>query len=229
MCGVIGVKLKGSTEADLELVRRVILESGIRGLHATGVTYLKQGKLTTIKEPLPAHKFLEKHSVSDWCDGEDLTMIAHCRYSTSDIEFNQPFSNEKVSIVHNGVISQELPENWEKLYGYKTETKNDSELLLKTIEADKNPFTEWRNSSISAIELYDSNIMRFYRNGKRPMCLTSIHSGSIITSTVDVLNRAGVSTPVESVPPGVFCTLDQYDGFVVERVVEVDDLQDCYY
>lgn len=229
MCGVIGVKLKDFTEADLELVRRVILESGIRGLHATGVTYLKQGKLTTIKEPLPAHKFLENRSVSDWCDGSSLTMIAHCRYSTSDIEFNQPFSNDKVSIVHNGVISQELPENWETLYGYKTQTKNDSELLLKTIEADKNPFTEWSTSSISAIELYDSNIMRFYRNGKRPMCLTSIDSGSIITSTVDVLNRAGVSTPVEYVPPGVFCTLDQHDGFIVERVVKVDDLQDSYY
>lgn len=229
MCGVVGVNLQNVTTSDIEFVTKVILESGIRGLHATGVTYLKDGKLTTIKEPLPAYKFLEKHSVNDWCDGDNLKMIVHTRYSTSDIEYNQPFSNDEVSIVHNGVISQELPENWETLYGYKTETKNDSELLLKTIEAGKSPLEEWEDSSISAIELYADGQMRFYRNGKRPMCLTSIHSGSIITSTVDVLNRAGVSSPIESVTPGCYCTLDAYGGFIIEKVTDIDDLQDSYY
>jgi len=229
MCGVVGVQLFDMADGDIEKVTRVIAESGIRGLHATGVTYLKGGKLHTIKEAMPAHEFLLKHPVENFVDGNNLTMIAHCRYSTSDIEYNQPFDSQDFSIVHNGVISQELPENWERLYGYKTETKNDSELLLRTVEAGKSPFKEWKSSSISAIELWNDNRLRFYRNGKRPMCLTYIQTGCIIASTVDVFTRAETLAPVESVTAGCYCTLDDLGGFIIEREVSVDDLQDCYY
>ena len=112
MCAVLGV----SGKVDSQVIRRLFLESQIRGRHATGVSYYKEGKVHTIKEPLPAEKFLEKHDPKDWYEGDEIVMIGHCRYSTSDLEFNQPIANDQSSIVHNGVISQEMPDRWKQLY-----------------------------------------------------------------------------------------------------------------
>jgi asparagine synthetase B (glutamine-hydrolysing) len=127
----------------------------------------------------------------------NLYLIGHCRYSTSDLEFNQPLWNENISIVHNGVVSQEMPENWERLYGYKCKTRNDSELILHTLEADKSPLVEFPDASMAVVELYKEKQLRFYRNGKRPIYFTSLRNGVIITSTKDIAIRADLKDPVE--------------------------------
>lgn len=198
MCAIIGVVLNKPTISDFELVKRVFLESGIRGLHATGMSFLPNWskKIETIIESKPASYFVDTHfhndNFSDMLNEDgNLYLIGHCRYSTSDLEYNQPISNENISIVHNGVMSQELPEKWEDLYGYITKTKNDSELLLKTIEEGKEPLLEWQNSSISAIELHlQSKSLIYYRNGKRPIYHSKLDNGVIITSTLDIMTRA---------------------------------------
>ena len=121
MCSVIGGLLLNPTEADLKLVRNVLVESSIRGLHATGLSYIKNNKIITVIEPSSSEVFLEKHpSILTDAVNEDgnLYMVAHCRYSTSDLQYNQPMYNNNFSIVHNGVITQELPEKWKGLYGY---------------------------------------------------------------------------------------------------------------
>lgn len=229
MCAIVGVKLNDVTDEDISFVTTIIFEARIRGMHATGVTYLQDGQLKTIKMPLSAGEFLLKNPVKSMLNGKDLTMIAHCRYSTSDIEYNQPFDNGEVGLAHNGVISQELPENWETLYGYKTETKNDSELLLHTIAEGKAPFSTWPDASISAVEVYKTDKLRFYRNGKRPLHLTSRNNGSIITSTADIFWRAGVTSPVVSVTPGTYFTLEE-DAMLCETdKVIINDLQDLSY
>lgn len=200
MCGVVGVFAKQANLENFRLVKKVILESAIRGLHATGVSFLPHwsNKPQTIIEPKPAKYFIEMHmqdrNFPDFLtDDGDLCMIAHCRYSTSDLQYNQPLYNENFSIVHNGVISQEMPENWEKLYGYKCSTRNDSELILHTLEAGKSPLIEFANSSMAVVELHKSKKIRFYRNGKRPIYYTSIPNGVIITSTKDIAFRAGLN------------------------------------
>jgi glutamine phosphoribosylpyrophosphate amidotransferase len=196
MCAVIGVYLEKVEESNFDIIRKVFLESKIRGMHATGMTVLINNKLVTFKEPVAADQFkhlndLEK-MVSD--DGS-LKLIGHCRYSTSDLEYNQPLYKEDVSIVHNGVITQELYENWETKYGIKTTTKNDSELLLHTV--NQNPLLHWKDASIAAIELHSNGVMKFYRNGKRPLYSTAIPNGNIITSTADIATRAGLAYSIE--------------------------------
>ena len=109
MCAVLGLYLK---KPDLDQVERLIIESSIRGLHATGLTYLKEGKLHTVKHSVPAKSFLSAFDLGSCVDGDTLKMIVHCRYSTSDLRYNQPIHKGDLSIVHNGVISHELPENW---------------------------------------------------------------------------------------------------------------------
>lgn len=197
MCAVIGVDLVNPTPEDFALVRNVFLESKIRGLHATGMTVLSRGKLKTFIEPVAADKFTSLKDLESLCDGNALKLIGHCRYSTSDLLYNQPLYNQDVAIVHNGVISQELPENWERLYGISTKTKNDSELLLHTV--NDNPLMLWADASISAIELHRNGLMKHYRNGKRPLYKTELKNGYILTSTADIMKRASKSKHVATI------------------------------
>jgi glutamine phosphoribosylpyrophosphate amidotransferase len=226
MCSVIGAIIKEPRAEDFLMLHRVFLESKIRGMHATGISYVKHGKIITDKRPVPADEFPFNFSSYVNEDGS-LYMIGHCRYSTSDLEFNQPIANENLSVVHNGVITQELPENWKELYGYACETKNDTELILHTAEDCISPLVRWKDSSLAVVELHVDKVIRFYRNGKRPLYLTSISNGCIITSTADVPKRAFVpGFPINTLM-NHYITFDDQLAMTIEKEVIADavDLQ----
>lgn len=233
MCAIIGAVISNPTLDDFAMLKRVFLESKIRGMHATGMSFLPawSDKVATIKEAKPADYFINTHLHNDnlkdlISDDGNLYLVGHCRYSTSDLEYNQPISNEKVSVVHNGVVSQELPENWEQLYGYKCETKNDTELLLHTIEDDKSPLTHWHDASLSVVELYLDKKIRAYRNGKRPIYMTTLDKGFIFTSTEDIVKRAGVEGVTVELDPYLYAIV--LDPFTIEyeKVEEPSDFKD---
>lgn len=210
MCSIIGVSIADVKAADIELIHRLMLEARIRGLHATGVSYVESGNIVTVKEALGADKFLELYNFADFVDGDgSLRMVAHCRYSTSDLEFNQPIANTSMALVHNGVISQELPENWESLYGLKCDTRNDTELLFKTVWLGRDPLTMWPTSSIAALELYDTGYMRAYRNGRRPLYMSAYNTYSILfASTQDIFIRAKLPSQIIRLQHDVYHTVD---------------------
>ena len=209
------------------MLHRVFLESKIRGMHATGISYVKHGKIITDKRPVPADEFPFNFPSYVNEDGS-LYMIGHCRYSTSDLEFNQPIANENLSVVHNGVITQELPEKWKELYGYDCETKNDTELILHTAEDCISPLVRWKDSSLAVVELHVDKVIRFYRNGKRPLYLTSISNGCIITSTADVPKRAEVpGFPVNTLM-NHYITFDDQLAMTIEKEV-IEDAVDLQY
>lgn len=187
MCGVIGAFLRDVTKQDLELVEEIYRQSMIRGKHATGVSYIKGKELVTVKEPVPVSEFLKTHSPSDWVDETTLLMVGHIRYSTSSREHNQPFDNGYVSVVHNGVISQD-PNIWE----FETETDNDSELLLRAIEAGENPLEYYKDRSMAVVTLHHDGLMAF-RNHERPLWYAERDNGIIFASTRDILERSGIS------------------------------------
>jgi len=187
-----------SSSEDLLTLANVFRESSIRGLHATGLSWVRNNRIHTMISATPAAKFLDTFGLEKTINEDgNLYLIGHCRYSTSDLNYNQPFWNESLAIVHNGVISQEMPENWERLYGYKCETRNDSELILHTLKAKKSPLVEFADASMAVIELYAEKKLRFYRNGKRPIYFTSMKNGGIITSTKDIALRADLKEPAE--------------------------------
>jgi len=216
MCAIIGAVVKQPTANDFQLLKRVFHESKIRGMHATGISYVKSGQIITEKLPVPADQFPFKFSEYVNEDG-NLYLVGHCRYSTSDLEYNQPISNDDISVVHNGVISQELPERWEEIYGYKCTTKNDTELLLHTVEANKSPLKEWADESLAVCELHKDKKLRTYRNGKRPIYLTLIPNGVIITSTNDISKRAGLEFPSMEAPLNTYITFDEHVTMLVEK------------
>lgn len=185
MCGLIGVYGK----VEPSLVEQLLVESQIRGKHATGVSYIRNKKLVTIIEPFPAEYFVKMHSIASMAEDDGyFRLIGHCRYSTSDIKFNQPIYDESKALVHNGVITQEPPEKWAQLYGYDTKTTNDSELLFLSCKHDV--LDIWKDSSIAAIYLDDTGNMVYFRNGKRPLYHVVEKEYTVITSTFDIYERA---------------------------------------
>lgn len=181
MCAVIGAYSK--SKVNLELFQKVMIESMIRGKHASGIAWNCHGKLMyrIIDEPA---NFLSFKNI------ETNMIIGHARYSTSDLNYNQPLKTEKIAIVHNGVISQEEPEKWESIYGYKFSTKNDSEIILRQYENKKHPLD--LNGSMSAIilDLSEEPTIIFFRNEQRPIYYSS-DKDIFIASTKNILERSG--------------------------------------
>lgn len=227
MCAVIGVYIEKPSDLDLVTVAKVFYESSIRGLHATGVSWVKSGQIKTVIDSKPANLFIESLDFRN-CINEDgnLYLIGHCRYSTSDLAYNQPLWNENVSIVHNGVVSQEMPEKWKDLYGYDCKTRNDSELIVHTLQANKSPLIEFADASMAVIELYAEKKLRFYRNGKRPIYFTSLPNGGIITSTSDIATRAGLSGAVEI---GMNSYVTMGKNLFQKEFVQIDNAKDLQH
>ena len=227
MCSVIGVLIQNPTEKDFESIRKVFLESKIRGMHATGLSYIKDNKIVTFKEAVPADRFIHLDNLEEMVnDDGNLYLIGHCRYSTSDLLYNQPIASETHSIVHNGVITQELPENWGKIFHYPCETKNDSELVLHS----DNALGEYPDASMAVCELSLEKELTVFRNGKRPLYLTSLVNGVIITSTADIPKRAGIRMPAVEVPMNTYLTFDSNMTMNVNLVkTNKPDLQKVNY
>ncbi len=225
MCGVIGVHLEEVYAEDLEMVKRLFRESMIRGKHATGVTYLSCGKLHTHKEPIAAYEFIEKYDPREFVDPatQKMTMIGHIRYSTSDLRYNQPFQGKETAIAHNGVISQD-PDIWE----YETETLNDSELILRCIEAGDTPLEKYRDRSMAVVAI-DGGELSAFRNHERPLWMANRKNGMVFASTRDILRRAGITDNVSSCEPLVKYTFGGF-GLHMDRTYfdpELADLQPC--
>ena len=197
MCGVIGAYVEKPESTDFSLLKKLFLESKVRGCHATGVSWVHNKRIHTMKEPVPADVFIRRHLNFNEIVNEDgnIYLIGHCRYSTSEIKDNQPIANEALSIVHNGVISQELPENWKELYGYDCSTSNDTELLHNCLLFDKDPIEVWGESSMAVCELRSDKTIHGYRNGKRPLYYSDTKNARYITSTKDIAIRAGLKCP----------------------------------
>ena len=218
MCAVIGAVIANPRAAHFDMIRRVFHESRIRGLHATGLSYLKDGEIHTIKEPVPADEFKHLDNLQEMVNGDGtLYLVGHCRYSTSDLLYNQPIANESTSVVHNGVITQHDPADWEVLHGYSCEGRNDTELLLRSL-ADYSPLEHWKDASLAVCELQVEGKLRVYRNGKRPLYLTTLDNGCIITSTGNIANRANLNYATVQIPMNTYLTFDSSLTMMVDKV-----------
>ena len=192
MCGIIGFSSKNTTASDIETLRKVIIESRIRGKHASGIAWSDGISIHSRVLPIPIDQLVQKFDLHSLVRGGQISLIAHTRYSTSDIKYNQPIIGNTIAIAHNGVITQDNPENWEKSYGFKCETHNDSELLLRALERGKQPDKVFPDSSIAAVILTKEGQIKAIRNGLRPLWKGKIGEGVVYASTYDILFKSGV-------------------------------------
>ena len=181
MCAVVGAYSKD--KVNLESFQRVIVQSMIRGKHASGIAWNDNGKLAyrVISE---SANFLEFKGI------ETNMIIGHARYSTSDLNYNQPITSDSIAIVHNGVISQENPDTWKAIYGYDFKTRNDSEIILRSYENKKHPLHLTGSMSTIILDLTNKPTMLFFRNEQRPLYY-STDSGIVVASTKNILERSG--------------------------------------
>jgi glutamine phosphoribosylpyrophosphate amidotransferase len=225
MCGVLGIAIKNFNERDYDLVRSLFIQSMIRGKHATGVSYVKHDKVATIKDPIPANEWIQQQNLDDWKNEDgNLYCVGHVRYSTSDLRFNQPMANDKIGIVHNGVICQESPDIWETRYGLKTETSNDSELILRAMEKEINPLEYFRPASMAVCAVRDNKQIVAFRNEERPLYYSHGENGFIFASTENILLRSGLQFSVKAPMYEVF-TVDNFNISSYTISTNVEDLQ----
>ena len=223
MCGVIGVSLSDANEKDLNIVENVFRQSMIRGKHATGVSYVKHGKVHTDKAGIPVTEFFRTRNVADWINEDGgLYLIGHIRYSTSDVRYNQPFDNGHLAIAHNGVISQEDPSTWE----YECETANDSELILRALESNAHPLWKYADRSMAVVTITSDKLLTGFRNHERPLWATSLPNGVIFTSTKDIALRSGLTASAKCDMFTLYTYLD--DNWGIDRLhydTRIQDLQ----
>ena len=190
MCAVIGLHSKNYL--DINLLRSILNQSMIRGKHATGIAYLEDGMIQHKILPTNAKDFVLP-------DIQTKQLIAHCRYSTSDLDWNQPMLSYKhqIALVHNGVITQQAPELWSDIYGYEFATKCDSEIALRMWIDDKHPLELGEESSMACVVLDNSGQqaqMHFFRNNQRPLYFAIQSDTTIVASTRDIMMRSGIAS-----------------------------------
>lgn len=213
MCGIVAVDIKDVASDQIESIKKVLVETEVRGRHASGISWYSMGNVRTVKASKPISELLEEFDIYRCVDENNghLSMIAHIRYSTSDATNNQPiiapvlgedgeykFNNEgatsgDLSVVHNGIITQSDPSTWEDLFGLgKTYSSNDSELVYNSFMNGFHPLEEFPEASMSVAYINRIGQVHAFRNGSRPMWITNTYNGSIATSTSDIITRSGL-------------------------------------
>ena len=200
MCGLVGAYGENPTEAEMEIVRQAMVASRIRGKHASGVAWFNGKKVCVYTEPIPIDELANKLKFPKMMNGNRISFIAHARYSTSDIFFNQPIKGEKFAVAHNGVISQANSSKWENLYGLKCSTRNDSELIVRCIEKGGSLQECFPNSSVACLILDDNGNVTPHRNGTRPLWVGKTEHLTVFASTRDILRRAGIGSASKLAP-----------------------------
>lgn len=204
MCAIVGAYLESPSKQQIETLKRLFVESQIRGRHATGYSIVSNGRIFTQKAAIPAESFVQSHFAEVQPGDYTLQLIGHCRYSTSDLRFNQPIQVfDDLSIAHNGVVTQEPAGMWHR-YGYELTTQNDSELLYQSRHAGNEPLLEFPDASVAVCELSVANGLRWYRNGKRPMYAVKVTNGYFVCSTADIALRSGLKGAKRMVPGVVY-------------------------
>lgn len=193
MCGVIGlVNTNPNKSFPTELLRRMANEAQIRGQHATGIATLDDRNYMEVgKVAIPASEYKFEHMIIPY---NTRAVIIHCRYSTSDLAFNQPMETEGLALIHNGVVSQADPSEWKKLFGVECETRNDSEILLRLIEQGYHPLDVQPSSQACILLDAIARKLFFWRNEERPLYYTINSDYLAVASTRDILLRSAAAT-----------------------------------
>jgi glutamine phosphoribosylpyrophosphate amidotransferase len=219
MCAIIGAYLDSPTQQQIETLKRVFIESQIRGKHACGYSVIQGNKVITRKEAISADVFVQCHFAEVQPGDYILQLIGHTRYSTSDLRFNQPIQVfDDLAIAHNGVVDQRSPIYWGE-YGYELTTTNDSELLYQSRYAGNEPLVNFPEASMAVAELSFKQGLRFYRNGKRPLYKVKVNNGFFVMSTADIALRAGLKGAKRMVPGVVYTPTSKTKLTKVEELI----------
>lgn len=181
MCAIIGFISDNPTQQAVDTLKRVFIESKIRGMHAYGYAAIQDGHLME-------HKSNGLKSLLTTIQSP-TRLIGHCRYSTSgdyrDMNNNQPLRFGDEYLVFNGVIDMRTKAEMEAAYNIKMNSDNDGEIML---QAPNRRQLLGSQITFSGLTL-NSHILAFFRNEGRPGYKATRFGATYIASTADILRR----------------------------------------
>jgi glutamine phosphoribosylpyrophosphate amidotransferase len=149
-----------------------------------------------------------------FADSPSKGFIYHNRYSTSgdwhtEIN-NQPITHQNISVAMNGVVSMKPRKEYEKEYGIKCSTENDSEIFLRLLEKGIPPedVIKQMGGSCAVVWLEDNKVYAI-RNQHRPLHYFIKDDAVFVCSTNDIAHRA-VGVKTEEILPYSLFDLDAY-------------------
>ena len=201
MCALFGwLDYKGIVSNKLlkKLTQMLANAAEERGTDASGIAYVKNGKMTIFKRPKPAHK-LRFNTPSG-----TRAIIGHTRMTTQGNEKfnynNHPFyghADKNFAVAHNGVLYNDKELRVEK-HLPKTKIETDSYVAVQLIEKQgKLNFDALKNMAESVqgsfcFTTLDENNTLYIVKGSNPMCLLHFVGLGlyIYASTESILTKA---------------------------------------
>lgn len=181
MCAIIGFISDNPTAIAVETLKKVFIESKIRGMHAYGYAAIQDGHLMEAKS-----NGLKSLLVSI---DNPTRLIGHCRYSTSgdykNMNNNQPLRFGDEYMVFNGVIDMRTKQEMERAYSISMSSDNDGEIMLQA----KDRLAMLRSEITFSGLTLNSHSLAFFRNEGRPGYKATRHGATYIASTADILRR----------------------------------------
>jgi glutamine phosphoribosylpyrophosphate amidotransferase len=190
MCAIIGFICSEPNVNAILTLKRVFIESKIRGMHAYGYSMVaKDGSKMTAKGP-------SLKTLLQTMPESPRLLIGHCRYSTSgdykDNNNNQPLTYEGESLVFNGVIDMRTKAEMERAYGIKMLSDNDGEIMLQSKDRMALLKTDITYSGL----VLKTNAVQFFRNEGRPGYKATRFGATYVASTADILRRCNLNPEV---------------------------------
>ena len=201
MCALFGwLDYKGIVSNKLlkKLTQALANAAEERGTDASGIAYVKNGKMTIFKRPKPAHKLRFN------TPGGTKAVMGHTRMTTQGNEKfnynNHPFyghADKNFAVAHNGVLYNDKELRAEK-YLPKTKIETDSYVAVQLIEQQgKLNFDALKNMAESVqgsfcFTTLDENNTLYIVKGSNPMCLLHfVELGLYVyASTESILKKA---------------------------------------
>lgn len=167
MCGISGMYKLGDGQASLETVKKIGLAMTHRGPDNFG------------------------------CDLRGRVAMAHNRLSFLDLSeaANQPFSNERYSLIYNGEIYnfQQIRSNLEQKYGIRFTTTSDTEVLFRSLIHDGIDECLKQIEGMFAFAFYDQvdEVLWLARDrmGIKPLYYYRTHDGFYWASEIKALAK----------------------------------------
>lgn len=200
MCSIIAV----SGNWDEEIVKKIMQNSRIRGLHSFGYSFVEKNKIQNFKF-IDYDQFLKS-----LIQKKPIKFIAHFRYSTSGdwkvIENNQPILLDDFCLAFNGVIDMSSKSEMEKKFEVQMETENDGEIAIIKYKQGKDSFLNFINENkrtFAGVFLNKENEITAIKNNLRPLSISKDKKATYLASTSDILLRSGLKS-YEKLKPNKF-------------------------
>jgi glucosamine 6-phosphate synthetase-like amidotransferase/phosphosugar isomerase protein len=197
MCGIVGYSCNNPKKEHYEILKAIIRQSKIRGLHSFGFSFYDSGVRT-----------LKYHDIEEVQLPLVNKIIYHNRYSTSgdykNHSNNQPITIGNMSLVFNGVLDMRTKAEMETYYGITMETDNDGEIVLKLCGSNTQKIQEYVQKtmgSFAGLILTQDNVMLAIRNRNRPLWMLKHDSAIFYASTRDIFKRVNRYFDPEQLEP----------------------------